>query len=467
MRHRFVTHCGPDATHLRGTPSLVRVQGGSVARKVGVMSFESGTGAAAAGASLLEFEWVFRALWRRRLLVAATFGVVLLLAGLYTALSKPVYEATSLLLVKFGREYVYQDESGGGVMPRGRETLINSEIQILRSAEVVKGVVESMGVETLYPALALAPPEGNPVESVAAARFLANLQVRAVQDADVIQVSLRNGDPQVTARAVNLLVDLFKEKHLEAFGEPQATAFLEEKASKANEELKAAEAQLLAFQAEHPQFSLKDKDVLLLRERTELETAVHDIDNQIVMARQRGLNADPVGPGAQEELLRLRLQEQKLLNTHNEDSRQVENVRHEIALVEEFLRKSVAEDSGRHSQEMAMLATRKARLDERLAAVEADLQSMPALSQRYRELQREVTGKESSYDRIQQRLEKARTSAEMDRQKIANISVIQPAYAPLQPVSPRPMLNLLAALIVGGGLAVGAALVAERFFSEA
>jgi uncharacterized protein involved in exopolysaccharide biosynthesis len=54
----------------------------------------------------------------------------------------------------------------------------------------------------------------------------------------------------------------------------------------------------------------------------------------------------------------------------------------------------------------------------------------------------------------------------MDRQKIANISVIQPAYAPLQPVSPPPMLNLLAALVVGGGLAIGAALVAERFFSE-
>ena len=69
--------------------------------------------------------------------------------------------------------------------------------------------------------------------------------------------------------------------------------------------------------------------------------------------------------------------------------------------------------------------------------------------------------------RIQQRLEKARTSAEMDRQKIANISVIQPAYAPLQPVSPRPMLNLLAALVIGGGLAVGAALLTERLTPNA
>ena len=60
------------------------------------------------------------------------------------------------------------------------------------------------------------------------------------------------------------------------------------------------------------------------------------------------------------------------------------------------------------------------------------------------------------------RLENARSSAEMDRQKLANISVIQPAYAPLAPVSPRPMLNLVVAVVIGGGLAVGAALAMER-----
>lgn len=428
--------------------------------------FEPG-GSVAAGNPMLEFQWVFAALWRRRLLVASIFGAVMLAAGLYTAFATPMYEATSLLLIKFGREYVYQDDvgtGGGGIVPRGRETLINSEIQILRSAEVVKGVVETMGVEALYPELAAAPPPGQPVDSVAAARFLLNLQVAQVQDADVIQVSLRNPDPQVTARAVNLLVDLFKEKHLEAFGEPQATAFLEEKAAKAAEELKAAEAKLLEFQAEHPQFSLEDKDALLLRERTELETARREVENQIVDARQRSLSDNPAVPGAQEQLLTLRLQERKLLNTHNEDSRQVQNVRREIALVEDFLKNAEADSSGRHGQELGMLTSRKARLEEQLRKVESDLHSLPALSSRYRELQRDVLAKEGSSDRIQQRLEKARTSAEMDRQKIANISVIQPAYAPLQPVSPRPMLNLLAALVVGGGLSLGAALLAERLY---
>ena len=186
------------------------------------MSFEPSGTVMSGGPTALELQWVFRALWRRRLLVGAIFGVVLLAVGAYTAFATPLYEATSLLLVKIGREYVYQadvGEGGGQIMPRGRETLINSEIQILRSAEVVKGVVEEMGVEALYPSLALDPPVGQPVESVAAARFLMNLRVRAVEDADVIQVSLRNTDPQVTARAVNLLIERFKEAHLQAFGE--------------------------------------------------------------------------------------------------------------------------------------------------------------------------------------------------------------------------------------------------------
>ena len=79
------------------------------------MAFEPRSGGAVgeAGESLFEFEWLFRALWRRRVLAAATFGAVLLAAGIYTAFATPLYEATSLLLVKFGREYVYQDDGGG------------------------------------------------------------------------------------------------------------------------------------------------------------------------------------------------------------------------------------------------------------------------------------------------------------------------------------------------------------------
>jgi uncharacterized protein involved in exopolysaccharide biosynthesis len=128
----------------------------------------------------------------------------------------------------------------------------------------------------------------------------------AIEDADVIEVSLRNTDPQVTARAVNLLVERFKDKHLEAFGDGQSMKFLEEQAAKASDELRVSEAALLEFQAKHPQFSLEDKDQLLLQEHTQLETALRDAENQIVAARQRSLTSGPPVPSAQEQLLMLR-----------------------------------------------------------------------------------------------------------------------------------------------------------------
>jgi capsular polysaccharide biosynthesis protein len=42
----------------------------------------------------------------------------------------------------------------------------------------------------------------------------------------------------------------------------------------------------------------------------------------------------------------------------------------------------------------------------------------------------------------------------MDTEKISNVSLVEPAYPPLKPVSPKIMLNLLVACILGlfGGL---------------
>ena len=61
------------------------------------MSFEPST-VMTGGAPALELQWVFRTLWRRRLLAGALFGAVLLAVGVYTAVATPLYEATSLLL---------------------------------------------------------------------------------------------------------------------------------------------------------------------------------------------------------------------------------------------------------------------------------------------------------------------------------------------------------------------------------
>jgi len=127
----------------------------------------------------------------------------------------PTYEAKSSLLVKFGREYVYRPEVGErssnvGLIPLNQEEVINSEIQILTSRDLVEKVINTLGIEKIYPDLLEKPPEGIPPLEVAIRNFEKTLSVEGVKKSNVIQVSFQHREPQVAANAVNVLVDRLK-----------------------------------------------------------------------------------------------------------------------------------------------------------------------------------------------------------------------------------------------------------------
>ena len=90
----------------------------------------------------------------------------------------------------------------------------------------------------------------------------------------------------------------------------------------------------------------------------------------------------------------------------------------------------------------------------------------PQLQQRYRELLRERDLNEENYETYLRNFEAARVSAEMDRQKIANISLIQKASVPDKPVSPHVLLNLIVGALLGLALAVGLAFAIDSLKSD-
>jgi hypothetical protein len=53
--------------------------------------------------------------------------------------------------------------------------------------------------------------------------FGKNLTVEGVGKSNVIEVAFRHKDPRVAARAVNLLVDDYKEKHLQLASDPKSS----------------------------------------------------------------------------------------------------------------------------------------------------------------------------------------------------------------------------------------------------
>ncbi len=68
-----------------------------------------------------------------------------------------------------------------------------------------------------------------------------------------------------------------------------------------------------------------------------------------------------------------------------------------------------------------------------------------------------------NYELYRKKVEEAHVTEEMDRLKMANISVIQPAMVPPKPIKPRIALNILLGILLGSLAGLGFAFIAEYF----
>jgi len=349
-------------------------------------------------------------LFKHRSKVSVIFLAAVLAAILASFLIPPVYEARSSLMVKTGGEYVNRPEAGdtGALMLLRMEEVANSEARILSSRELIEKVLTTLKVETVYPELAASPPSAIPPLQAAVLAFGKNLTVEGVEKSNVIEVAFRHKDPQVAARAVNLLVDFYREKHLQVFSDPQPslsqTGLAEHETN-----LKESETRMEAFKRKNRIFSPEEQRSLLLK----------------------------------------RYQEEKLL---------AQDTRKEIRLVRERLKEQGTVET---RAELRSLNAKAAAVARRLGTLENEIRSFDRLDTEYQALKRDVASNEKKVRTYLERMEEARASEERNRKKMADVGVIQPAEIPARPITPRKGRNILLGMLLGAGIGLGAA-----FFSE-
>jgi uncharacterized protein involved in exopolysaccharide biosynthesis len=403
------------------------------------------------------------ALQRRRrafFLIAGAVGAVLAMA---IALQTPLYRSTSLMLLKFGRELVYQPEIGveQTFAARDRQTVINSELAILRSQAVLEGAVREVGVENVYPnlaeELATARAESQGAEdslaetmliALAVERLRASFSTLALPETDVLQISYDHPDPIVAQQTVDALVDHFTIAHLNAYSQPEIVKFLAGRLEAYGEQLAESESLLRDFQAEHKTFALEAPQAILLERRTALLANAEKLDGQATQIRLSHLQEDLSVTQARSRLLALEEEVAQLQGTAERDAHS------RIQVVQRFIAKRKAEVDG----ELQKLAGQRSVIDSELADIEMSLAKLPELGAEHRRLVRQRDADEEQYRTYQRKLRDARLSSEMDRERIASINVIQQASVGPQPVWPpnkKVSLGLSAILaLLAGGLTV-------------
>ncbi len=368
-----------------------------------------------------------RVIFKRQNTILIFFGVTVCTVAIASVVATPTYEATAQILVKVGMEAVYTPtlptRDTEQIVRVDRQQQINSEIEILRSRFLAQRVVDSLRPEVIYKDLdnsgggflsnlfrategdqSPTQSNGDSIIEKAVTNLQKNTTIGAVKSSDVINVSFRHTDPQVAAKVVNTLVDLYLDRRLHVHKNPDSYTFLRDQSQILDNELRRSAESLNTFKKEHDITSLQEERTVLLKQQADIRTKVVELE----------------------------LKERELLTKYTDQSRLVQGVRDEIGLVRD-----------------------------KLVEFERRQTKLNQIEREFNRLQQEVEVDRENYRLYLTKFKESRILSSMDPGKMSNVSVIEPAQAPLKPVSPNIVLSMILAVFLGGVGAFGLAFLSE------
>lgn len=326
------------------------------------------------------------------------------------------------------------------------------------------------------------------------------LNAQGVEESNVIKVSFKHEDPKMAAIVVNNLVNNYLDHRLMIHKNPKSYKFFQGQSLLLKDKLRQTEEKLKFLKKKHDVTSLKEERSLLLRQEADLRAAWNqtlsqaaETENRIRQLRKQLAATAKTVPQEEEtehnqslisnlegRLVELELKQRELLTKYNEGSRLVRNVREEIEMVRDKL---LEQETKRYEKSRSGINLTHQRLQEQLFGNEVELkalkgkrESLSAHLDNYKkrlnninsievelnELQNQVDVDRQNYQLYLTKIEESRISDAMDKEKIASVSVIEPALLPFKPVSPKVMLNMMFAIFLGCFGALGLAFFFEH-----
>lgn len=390
------------------------------------------------------------------------------------------YQSRMKILVKNTRaDAVITPEANAGTNGSGEitESQLNSEIALITSKDLLEQVVIQSGLDKI--SQSFWNDRLPPVER-AVIQLEKDLEIEAAKKSTIIEVRYTARSPEKAAAVLQILANLYLDKHLKLHSPPGAQEFFQNQTNQYGDQLATAERNLANFQRQEEFVSLEQEKQLNLQKMTEVrsryldaEGAVKDTGERIAKLQQQ-LQSVPTRIRTQSRalpnqysqerlgtmLVELRNKRTQLLTRLRPDDRLVKEVDQQIhdtsAALEDARQMSNVEQSTdvnpvRQNLETELakarldLAGQKARRDDlehQLAEYQARLDRLDQATTMNADLQRQLKTSEDNYQLYAKKKEEARIAGEMDQNKITNVALAEKPLAQRTPASPNRRLIL-------------------------
>ena len=441
--------------------------------------------------SLPNFEEVdvrkyLQVLQRRWLPAVGVCGAVVTLASVVALTIKPNYQAEGSLLIKANRtaSITGVGENLGrldGVTSNNNPLV--TQTRIITSNPILQKTIDTLNIKD------------NKGKSITLRDFSKKLVVADSVGSDVLQIAYKDTNPELAAKVVNTIIDIYIKDNIEANQEEALTALKFIK-----QQLPIAETSVRKAESELRQFKEKNRVILLYEETAASVRTINDLEGKITQAQAQLVNTDAKlqklrsqaqvnsqeavmsaelsqTPGVQKVLAQLQEAESqlKLENTRFQPGHPaIINLEEKVAALRTLLnqrteqvvgggqliqqadlqlgqlRQGLIADITRAEAERSGLEKQIGTLINQWSAYKQRANYLPKLEQTQRELERKLKAAQGSYETLLSKLQEINIA---ENQRIANARVISYAQIPTIPQGPRRIIFILAGGV--GGLFLG------------
>jgi uncharacterized protein involved in exopolysaccharide biosynthesis len=443
--------------------------------------------------------------FRQRRLIINTFLGILSLAVLLAFLLPKQYESQMKILVRHERaDSVVSPEREQPLQLRTEvsEEELQSEAELLKSRDLLNKVVvacelKKSGGRSWFGGEA---PKDDEEISRAVLKLEKDLTVQPIKLTNLIGVTYRSKDPQLAARVLNSLASLYLEKHLAMHRSPGEFEFFHQQVEQYRNALANMETKLTDFSREKGVVNPTLEKEISVRKLAEFEAQVKESRATMAETRQRMRTLEAQletlpkrmttqvrtadNPQLMERmkstLLELELKRTDLLSKFEPNYRPVQEVEAQIADTRKAIEdaqnaplrdettdrdptyETLRGDLAKAKTELASMEARAAATDGLVHIYKEQSQKLDNTEVQHQDILRAVRADEENYMLYLHKQEEARISDALDRQRISNVVVAEPATVPFRSQS-RWLIVVLLGGILASLLSVMLALARDRW----
>jgi len=437
---------------------------------------------------LLEY---WRVIVKRKWVVVTFCGAFILFVGIFSFLATPIYKAKTTLLIEEGSSRILSIEDEFGYQSRTVDLrFYNTQLRLLKSKSLAERVSRKMNLlsrpefgagkkpkKSFFASLKgfislkrKSEDEGlksqiplNPYFEVAAA-IQEGIEVLPIRNTKLVEVSYRSPYPVLSADIVNSLVEEFMRFSVEKRYETtqQASDFLSEQIAELRENLAAKERELQRYGQEKKLFFTSEKESTIVSKFAAVldaytQAQIDRINKEAAYREVKDLDVDSLPQFVNNTLIQtLKMDYARMKNEYEEMSKTFKSnypkmieLKARLDSMKEELKSEIKKAVDSAESEYRSALKKEDSLEDLLEKQKMDVVRMNSNAIFYNSLKIEVENMQRQLNSLIEMQKNTNVSARLGGLKTSNISIIDKAEVPKDPVSPKKKKNLILAFLVG------------------